>query len=155
VKGADAPVAILTLAGLTDTEVRMMRAMEIGTAELCLVTLSNVAFTNRLTFPPLLPAVNVTVAPVELLRLPKPLVRVQEKVTPAGHAIVQVGVAVNACWPPLVRAADTGFTDTEARVNTVMISGELWMVREFKVPFTNIPSDPEVLAAVKVTEDPV
>jgi multidrug transporter EmrE-like cation transporter len=63
------------------------------TAEVSLVTLLKVAFTNTVTVPAWGPAVNVTEAPVAELRAPSELVSAQAYTVPEGQALVQVGVA--------------------------------------------------------------
>ncbi len=63
------------------------------TAEVSVVTLFNVAFTNTVTVPAWGPAVNVTVAPVAEPRVPSELVSTQAYTVPEGQELVQVGVA--------------------------------------------------------------
>jgi hypothetical protein len=97
--------------------------MVIITGVLCAVAPLSVALTKRPTVPRVLPAVNVTEAPVVELSVPiAPFVRVHEYETPEGQGDVQVGVAVNGGVVAFVETVnEVGSTLTETTVFTVLL----------------------------------
>jgi hypothetical protein len=84
--------------GAIATEVRTGSATVI-TVELSFVTLLSVAFTKIPTVPAVVPAVNVTEAPLPVREPSVLLVRDQAYVMVPGQVELHVGLAVKGCVP--------------------------------------------------------
>jgi hypothetical protein len=129
------------------------------TVDASFVTPLYVALTKTPTVPAKLAASNVTEVPVELVSEPRELlVRVQAYEIPDGHVALHVGVAVKGCVPPVDTVGLVGLIDTEVNVIGVVvtvITVDATSVTPLSVALTKMPTVPAVLAASKVTEDPV
>jgi hypothetical protein len=77
----------------------------------------------------------------------------------AGQDAVHVGLAVKLPTSPVDSVVDDGITVTEVRLEVavviVMMLGTLWTVTPPSVAFTNRPTVPGVVPAVKVVGEPV
>jgi hypothetical protein len=107
------------------------------------------------TVPTALPALNVTDAPLPVTEPTVELVSVHEYEIPPGQLLLHIGVAVNACEPPVDNVGVVGLSDTELNVTTTVMTVELSSVLPLIVALTKMPTVPTELAELNVTVAPL
>jgi hypothetical protein len=150
--------ATLADCGLIDTPVRTAVPVPatVIIVELPFSVPLSVALTKMPTVPPVLPALNLSVLPLPLSEPSVVLDKAQTNVMPeAGHVELHFKVAVNVVALPAETEGDVGDRVTEVRVTPeTVITVFPFTSFPLSVAFTNMPTVPETVDAVNVTEEP-
>jgi hypothetical protein len=107
------------------------------------------------TVPAVVTALKVSVDPLPVSVPSVLLVSAHTYAMPPGHVLLQVGVAVKACVPPVPTAGVNGLSDTEFRATVTVITVDAPAVDAPRVALTKMPTVPVLVPALNVTDEPL
>jgi hypothetical protein len=133
-------------------------AMMVITVEATSFVPPSVALTKMPTVPAVVPAVNVSEAPLPLIDPIVVLERAQTYEMFPGQVALHVGVALKSCFPPMATVGVSGLTATETRLMgavVTVITVDASLVVPLSEALTKSPAVPAVVPALKVTVLPL